>query len=434
MTDLTALRATGALKAFNEAGVLTVADVHVASRVGVLAGERNEKVLLALALVVRSTRHGSVVLDLAEAADTISPELVDQEASAGVDLPWPPTDQWVAAVATSALVTETGGGSPLRIAGSRLWLDRYWKQEEQITEDLLGRGADRPADLDLGILRADLDSLFLDSVEADQRLATSVAALSRVSVIAGGPGTGKTTTIARLVTVLRRQCPNLRVALAAPTGKAAARLEEAVHAATGPLTTDDRIALGRLSASTLHRLLGWRPGVAGRFRHNRENRLPFDVIVVDECSMVSVTLMARLLEAVAPATRLVLVGDPDQLASVEAGAVLGDLVERDDVGPVTASFGAILRQLVNGVPEEVRPESVEAPLRESVAMLRTVHRFDAGGAIAQLADHVRTGRANEAWAMLSGESDGLEFHHAPDDEPVSGAVLRPFGHRSHTRH
>ena len=112
-----------------------------------------------------------------------------------------------------------------------------------------------------------------------------------------------------------------------PPGKAAARLEEAVRSAAEPLTSADRALLARLSASTLHRLLGSRPGVSSRFRHDRNNRLPYDVVVVDESSMVSLTLMARLLEALAPATRLVLVGDPDQLASVEAGAVLGDLVD-----------------------------------------------------------------------------------------------------------
>ena len=242
----------------------------------------------------------------------------------------------------------------MHLVGSRLWLDRYWTQEAEVAADLARRGADRPDDLDAAALAADLDELF-GTAPDDQRHAIEVAAQSRVGVIAGGPGTGKTTTIARLITVLRRQRPQLRIALAAPTGKAAARLEEAIHAAGDPLTADDRAALAALSASTLHRLLGRVPAVSSRFRHNRDNRLPYDVVIVDESSMVSVTLMARLLEALAPSTRLVLVGDPDQLASVEAGAVLGDLVEADD--DTTALHGA-------------------------VATLRTVYRFDAGGVIA----------------------------------------------------
>ena len=123
------------------------------------------------------------------------------------------------------------------------------------------------------------------------------------------------------------------MALAAPTGKAAARLTEAVAAVTPGARRRDRDRLGTLTASTLHRLLGWRPGARGRFRHDRANRLPYDVVVVDEASMVSLTLMARLAEALRPDARLVLVGDPDQLASVEAGAVLGDLVARETVRP-----------------------------------------------------------------------------------------------------
>ncbi|MCY1136382.1 AAA family ATPase [Actinoplanes sp. Pm04-4] len=136
-----------------------------------------------------------------------------------------------------------------------------------------------------------------------------------------GPGTGKTTTIARLLAVLCAQPGEpSRIALAAPTGKAAARLSEAVRPAAASLS------LPPLETSTVHRLLGRRPGSRTRFRHNRSHRLPYDVVVVDETSMVSLTLMARLIEAVRPDARLILVGDPDQLASVEAGAVLGDIV------------------------------------------------------------------------------------------------------------
>ena len=121
------------------------------------------------------------------------------------------------------------GGAPLRMAGSRLWLDRYWRQEAQVAPTCSSASADRPADLDLATLRADLDALFAGTPSPTNGSPRRVAALARVSVIAGGPGTGKTTTIARLVAVLRRQHPELRVALAAPTGKAAARLEEAVR-------------------------------------------------------------------------------------------------------------------------------------------------------------------------------------------------------------
>jgi exodeoxyribonuclease V alpha subunit len=382
MTTVHALRAGGLLREFDAAGVLAAADVHVATRLGRLVHESDQRVLLAVALTVRNTRHGSVVLDLADAATTVTADADDAELVDAAALPWPATDEWVAACTASPVV---GDDAPLHLVGSRLWLDRYWRQEAQVADDLLRRAPDPPADLDEAALDRDLAELFPDATEADQRGASRVAALSRVSVIGGGPGTGKTTTIARLVAVLHRQHPELRIALAAPTARAAARLADAVPG---------------FAASTLHRLLGSRPGVKSRFRHDRDNRLPFDVVIVDECSMVSLTLMARLLEALAPATRLVLVGDPDQLASVEAGAVLGDLVD--------------------GLPAE------------SVSMLRTVHRFEAGGSIARLAQQVRAGAADEVIAMLRDGPDGIEFHPAPDDQPVGGAALDVL--RAQVRH
>jgi exodeoxyribonuclease V alpha subunit len=402
VTALQALRAVGVLREFGEAGILSVADVQVAQRLGALTGETDERVLLAVALTVRNTRLGSVVLDLASAADTTAP---DEDDAGEVDvaaLPWPSVADWVAACAASPLVVGGEGGAPLHLVDSRLWLTRYWGQEAQIAAELLQRGGDIPPDLDLAVLERDLDALFTDD---DQRAASLVAATRRVSVIGGGPGTGKTTTIARLIAVLRRQRPSLRVALTAPTGKAAARLEEAVRSAAGNLTEADRAGLAGLSASTLHRLLGWKPGVRGRFRHDRANRLPHDVVIVDECSMVSLTMMARLLEALPPATRLVLVGDPDQLASVEAGAVLGDLVEASSHTPV---------------------------LRDSVTLLRTVHRYDSGGPIAALAQLVRDGRADDALALLRSAPDGLAFHQAADDELLTGPALAAV--RAQTAH
>ncbi len=393
-----ASRAAGLLADFSEAGVLAPADVHVAQRLGVLAGETDDRVLLAVALTVRGTRNGSVVLDLDEAARTVAPDS-DEAGELAIELPWPAVEDWIAACAASPLVTGAAGGPPLRMLGPRLWLDRYWRQEAQVADDLLRRSADRPDDIDPARLEADLDELF--DASDDQREAVAVAAQSRVAVIAGGPGTGKTTTVAQLITVLlRRLGPGLRIALAAPTGKAAARLEEAVHSARGNLTDADRDALAMLPASTLHRLLGWRPGTSSRFRHDRNNHLPVDVVVVDESSMVSLTLMARLLEALGPATRLVLVGDPDQLASVEAGAVLGDLVDLEDIA-----------------------DSPSTDLRASVVTLRTVHRFDAGGPIAELAALVRAGRGDDALALLRAGADGLEFHEVADDETVSGSSL-----------
>ncbi|MDP1806895.1 MAG: exodeoxyribonuclease V subunit alpha, partial [Acidimicrobiales bacterium] len=245
-------------------------------------------------------------------------------------------------------------------------------------------------------------------------LAAATAALRRLTVVAGGPGTGKTTTVARVLALLHEQAagagrrPPL-VALAAPTGKAAARLEEAVHeeAARLPIADEARQWLLGLSAVTLHRLLGWQPGNRARFRHDRRNRLPHGVVVVDETSMVALTMMARLLEAVRPAARLVLVGDPDQLASVEAGAVLGDIVGPAAEGLLLSPAAARSLSEAAGQPVEASEPPAGAAVADGIVVLRTVHRYR--GAIAELAEAVQRGDAGAAVDVLSGEHDDVAW-------------------------
>ena len=349
-----AIGATGLLRAFNEIGLLSAADVHVAARLAGLVGVESEPVRLAVALAVRGPRLGHVFVDLATVRDTAaveSDEPVDLS-----ELPWPAVDEWLDALAGSELVAvgedgEDGVGPgearPLRLLGTRLYLDRYWREERAVAADL-----------------------------------NEMRATRRLEVIAGGPGTGKTTRVARMAAELLEQAavagdrPPL-IALAAPTGKAAARLEEAVHGETAelPLGESVRELLMGLRASTLHRLLGWRPGSHSRFAHDRGNRLPHDVVIVDETSMVSLSLMARLVEAVRPEARLILVGDPGQLTSIEAGVVLGDIV-----GPGEG---------------------------EGIVVLDRVHRY--GGGIASLADAIRAGDSDRAVAALGGAPDEVTW-------------------------
>ncbi len=383
-----AIGITGVLRVFNEAGVLELSDIHVAQRLCALDREPDERVALAVALAVRALRAGSVCLDLPTAAEAV-----------GFDgLPWPEPAAWLSAVRGSPLL---GDPPVLRLHEDRLlYLDRYWREETHVRDDLLALLARAPA-------RAvpAPDRLF-PAEYPEQRQAAEIALSQPVTVLTGGPGTGKTTTIARLLALAAERAelaggPRPRIALAAPTGKAAARLQEAVADQLAGLGAADRARLADLNAVTLHRLLGSRPDSSTRFRHDRANRLPHDLIVVDEMSMVSLTLMARLLEAVRPDARLVLVGDADQLAAVEAGAVLADLVDglsaRDDV---------------------------------RVAALHTSHRF--GGSIGALADAVRVGDDERALSVLrSGDSD-IEFLESGDGADPSQrlrAVLVPHALR-----
>jgi len=365
--------ATGLLATFNAAGVLNAADVHVAQRCCALENEADELVALAVALAVRALREGSVCVDLTTAADDI-----------GGDLPWPAPAELIAAVAASPLA-----GKAIRLDHERLlYLDRYWREEQQVCTDLLALSAQASQ----SVADAELERLFPPPGFAEQRAAAQLALTQPVTVLTGGPGTGKTTTVARLLALLTQAAHpgRLRIALAAPTGKAAARLQEAVSAEVAKLDAADRERLSGLRAVTLHRLLGGRPDSASRFKHHRGNRLPHDVVVVDETSMVSLTLMARLLEAVRPDTRLLLVGDPDQLTSVQAGAVLADLVDG-----------------LTGHP------SIK------IAALHTAHRF--GAAIGGLAEAIRSGDADQVLALLRAGDSAIEF--VEDSEPA--AALRP---------
>jgi len=346
-----ALTASGLLLAFNEAGVLEAADVHLGTRLAAIVGETDPRVQLAVALANRAVRSGSVCIDLRSVAE-VEP-----------GLPWPAYDEWLAAVRASPLVEQ----GVMWVEFDLVYLDRYRRQEAQVWDDLRDRAA-RPAPaLDTGLLDASLDRLFDDegptgSDWAEQRAACAQAARQWTTVLTGGPGTGKTTTVARLLAILAEQLSaeqfgadggSARIAITAPTGKAAARLQEQLLKSSAGFEGTDLARLHGIQATTLHRLLGFRPDNSTRFRHSRSNRLPFDVIVVDETSMVSLTMMARLVEAVRPDARLVLVGDPDQLASVEAGAVLNDIVAgyagRDDSPVVSLTkvhrFGPRIRAL-----------------------------------------------------------------------------------------
>jgi exodeoxyribonuclease V alpha subunit len=393
-------RAGGLLRTFNEAGVLRTADVHVARRLGVLTGSDDDAVLLAAALAVRCPRLGHVCVDLTTIRSTASTETEDQ-----VDLdalPWPDPEDWLERLRSSQLV---GHDRPLRLEGSRLYLDRYWSAECEVAADLLNRAQQPVEGVDTEVLRHGLDTLFSGDEDPDlQRLAAAAAVLRGGSVIAGGPGTGKTTTVARVLVLLDEQAsaagrrPPL-IALTAPTGKAAARLDEAVkeEGARLPISADQRARLFELHGQTLHRLLGWSPNHT-RFRHHRLNRLAHDVVIVDETSMVSLSLMARLVEALRPDCRLILIGDPEQLASVEAGAVLGDLV-----GPATqglrmrASTRSSLADVTGQIVPATEP-SGETPIGDGIVVLRRVHRF--GGAIALLAEAIRQGDANGTMQLL----------------------------------
>jgi exodeoxyribonuclease V alpha subunit len=424
MTDALKLPARmGFMRPFVRAGVLGEPEVHVAAAIDRAAGGVADEVALAAALCVRALRFGHTCVELDSVDVAVGVGLDEPVSSApgfGGDSPtasgqlvWPETRVWASALEASEAVAvhdpatgvrldagQTHDLAPLVFDGRRVYLERYWRYERRVGDFLLslvsedalisegagdGGGATSACPLDdEAVVAAALDRYFAGEPSGPdrQREAARRALKGPFTVIAGGPGTGKTHTVALLLAAVQQIALDtgwrVEVACAAPTGKAAARMTEALRRAVSDkaLTPALSEALLGLEASTLHRLLGYRDGV--EFRHGRANPLRYDLVVVDETSMVDLALMAHLVDSLGARTRLVLVGDPYQLASVEAGAVLGDVV-----GPGPGG----------GDP----PAS---PISQRIVVLDRVHRFVAGSAVERLADAVKARDADRAAGVL----------------------------------
>ena len=439
------------LAPYVEAGIFGSFEVQLAAAMVRLVPTASAESLLAVATAARAPRFGHVCAELDRLPTAMAG---DQDRSGAADLPWPAREDWVVALARSPLVSTPDAAHdrvrPLVWDGKRLYLQRYWRDENAVAKDLTRRA--RPArtrrraspdTLSQFVVEKALDGLFGpdDGAEPDlQRLAARRALAPGISIIAGGPGTGKTRTVARLLALAHlaaaAEGERLVVALAAPTGKAAQRMTEALRAEVPLLEQSGTISpsLGRTltatDATTIHRLLQWRPGP--RYLHDRRNPLPHQLVIVDETSMVSLPLMARLLDAVRTGARLVLVGDPYQLASIEAGTVLADVVgpvghEREDQRDDHADQGADERAVANRVTvadsnsrRSGRPGGASVRSRPvlsgRVTVLRRMHRFGADSSIALLAEAVRSGDADAAISHLRSSRSDIAWVDAGDQD------------------
>ena len=325
-------------------------DLHFAKFIAGFGG--GETAALAAALLSRNVRLGHTCLDLTRVPDDAD---LAHLRGAGLSL-----EKWRTALEKNRAVGKPDNQLPLVLdGGGRLYLRRYWNYEQSLASAILRRC---DAQSETGAAGTD-----------PQQAAVETALQRRFVVISGGPGTGKTTTVFKILQHLVKSNAGdpLRIALAAPTGKAAARLQEAFSAACGDEAIRDSLPE---SASTLHRLLGPRRGSV-YFRHNQKNPLPFDLVVVDEASMVALPLMAKFFDALAPQTRVILLGDPDQLASVEPGAVLGDIADAAKCG---------------------------GELRGSLVTLKKNYRFGNASVIFNLCENVRAGNADRSLELLRG--------------------------------
>lgn len=387
-------------------------------------------VLLAAAMTSHQLGRGHVCLDLA--ATLAAPDFVlslPPEGEEGSTLPsqWLQgldATQWRQALAASTLVEDRDARQdvperPLVLVGQRLYLRRYWNYECSIAQALSARLSVAPVTPDN--LANRLDELFPTPSEAEraqgsnwQKIACALAARGNFSVITGGPGTGKTTSVVRLLGLLQTPAVEsgkpLRIRLAAPTGKAAARLSESIGKEVRALPVSDAVrAEIPMDVSTLHRLLGSRPN-SRNFIHQRDKPLELDVLVVDEASMIDLEMMACVLDALPQAARLILLGDKDQLASVEAGSVMGDLcrdAERGDYNAQTAQWLSTHSGEALLDPELQMAEGAGAPLAQQTVMLRRSWRFDPQKGIGRLAKLINKKQAAEARRVLEQPSEQL---------------------------
>ncbi|MFZ1639962.1 MAG: exodeoxyribonuclease V subunit alpha [Candidatus Contendobacter sp.] len=425
----------------HERGLLTDLDLHFARFMARLAGGQpsensprpageglgvRESLELAAALASHATGQGDICINLRQWARRWNAMAGETPAFAP-----PPISDWLGILRASPVVGRPGARQPLILdRRGRLYLYRYWEYEHRLAEDLLRRAGEASVPVDEARLQADLDRLFPRHPQLTgpdwQKVAAAVAALKRVCIISGGPGTGKTSTVLRILALLTGQSGErpLRIALAAPTGKAAARLQEAIRAAKPALGLEpERLAQIPEEASTLHRLLGARPDSA-YFRHDRDNPLPVDVLVVDEVSMVGLALMAKTVDALPPAARLILLGDKDQLASVEAGAVLGDLCFGG--GRFSPEFRARLAALT-GEPLP-RGRTVPSPLADAIVLLRHSYRFGSASGIGALARAVNGGKSAEAVALLVGSPhEDIAWRTLADPAELPEQLAEPVG-------
>ena len=371
------------------AGQLPDVALHFAGLLHRLDPNADESVLLAGALAGERVISGEVCIDLARLANST---VFDSDDAPGMSAP--DLDLWQQALKNSPLVSDGTATAPLVVTPEgRLYLYRYFELERRLAELITQRTQICDVSIDSIQLEAALEALFADdATSVDQRNAATLAVHNRFTVISGGPGTGKTATVVRILALLSRLelvAPK-RMLLCAPTGKAAARLREALADTLAAVTPGDALPT---DAVTAHRLLGWRPGKKPRYHAGRP--LNCDLLVLDEASMVDLALMVSILEALPAHARLILLGDRDQLSSVEAGAVLGDICRAADSGP----------------------------LADTLAPLTHNWRFGAHSPIAALASAVREARVTDALTLLDDPASAQVSLQAAQEDAALDALL-----------
>ncbi|HIJ56178.1 MAG TPA: exodeoxyribonuclease V subunit alpha [Deltaproteobacteria bacterium] len=388
-----------------QSGMFSEIDIHFARFVTRIDNKNDPDIFLGAALVSHVTGNGDVCLDLFDAKNQLISAFADDQRP--FKLPAP--NEWEEKLISSRVVGRPGEVFPLILdKKGRLYLSRYFDYEISLSETIKEKAGKKIEEFDSTRLSEGLKRLFpaeQDRQPNRQKIAALVAVLNQFSIISGGPGTGKTFAVAKILALLLEQSP-LRIALAAPTGKAAARLTESIEAAKRILNTSDTV-LSQIpsEALTIHRLLKSIYGTP-YFHHNAENLLPFDVVVVDEASMVDLALISKLIQAIPPEARLILIGDKDQLASVEAGSVLGDFCDRDRIHEFSEPFRNTVIQITGEPFETAKAEDGRITfLKDNIAILMKSYRFNLSSGIGGFSRAVNAGDVESSIGLLEKQKD-----------------------------
>lgn len=395
------------VKSLKEKRIFSDIDLEFCKFLLRIDSEIHSDVLFAAALTSYAYREGNICISLDEQKER---PIIDESQAA-----IPDPKSWIETVKAAKVVGRPGDYKPLILDDSnRLYLHKLWSYEQILAKNITSKSLAQNFEVNKELLKEGIFRLFDASPEETdwQAIAAAAALHNYLTVLSGGPGTGKTTTVVKILALLLEQYSELEknpsIALAAPTGKAAARLESSIESSIESLNTDAGIRNQIPSqAQTLHQLLGARRN-SSTFRYNEDNPLPYDIIIIDEASMVDQALMSRLMEALLHDARLILIGDKDQLASVEAGSVLGSICAMDG-NRVSRNFARELNEVTLKIPES-NIENEPRALTDSIILLEKSYRFDKKSGIPALASAINKGQADKALNLLSEEDqEGIEF-------------------------
>ncbi|MBU3979884.1 MAG: exodeoxyribonuclease V subunit alpha [Proteobacteria bacterium] len=393
----------------HQAGILTDIDVHFAGFMANLADSKYQEIFLGAALASNVTGKGDVCLDLASFAGKTLLEKDD-----GMDaVICPELSVWKENLISTRIVGRPEDLCPLILdERNRLYLYRYWEYEKKLSDSIKKRTKEDIGGINLLLIKDSIKRLFPEIIDGDinrQKVAAITSAFKKFCVISGGPGTGKTTIIAKILAMLIEQTgkeKSLRIFLTAPTGKATARLSESIGNIKKKLNCKDYIKVAiPTEAFTIHRLL--KTIIRSPFfRHNSENPLPADIVVVDEASMVDLPLMSKLIQAVPVDARLILIGDSDQLASVDPGSVLGDICGNKSLRGFTTNFVNKVEELTDEkITDSIKQHKGIKALHDCIVVLKKNYRFADSSGIGGLSHAVKLGDIDKTLDLLKNKND-----------------------------